>query len=58
MIRGDLNGRVGALAEGYEGVHGGSGIGVGNTEIEEYLSLGILSIWSSATQCLRRGRAD
>ena len=32
MIGGDLNGHVGALADGYEGVYGGSGFGVRNTE--------------------------
>jgi len=40
VIRGDLNGRVGALAEGYEGVHGGSGVGVRNTEGVRILQFG------------------
>ena len=47
MMGVDLNGHIGALAEGYEGVHGGSGFRVRNTEVEEYLSLGKLNkyIW-------------
>ena len=40
VIGGDLNGHVGSLAEGYEGVHGGSGFGVRNTEGERILEFG------------------
>ena len=40
VIGWDLNGHVGALAEGYEGVHGGSGFGVRNIEGVRILELG------------------
>ena len=40
VIGGDLKGHVGALAEGYEGVHGGSGFGVRNTEGVRILEFG------------------
>ena len=40
VIGGDLNGHVGALAEGYEGVHGGSGFRVRNTEGVRILEFG------------------
>ena len=40
VIRGDLNGHVGALAKGYEGVHGGSGFGVRNTKVVRILEFG------------------
>ena len=47
VIGGVLDGHVGRLAEGYEGLHSGSAFGVRNTEVEEYLSLGKLNkyIW-------------
>src|SRR3989442_494730 len=37
VIGGDMNGHVGAKAAGYEGVHGGKGYGVRNTEGEMLL---------------------
>src|SRR6267154_127687 len=37
MIGGDMNGHVGAKADGYEGVHGGKGYGERNTEGEMLL---------------------
>jgi hypothetical protein len=40
MLLGDLNGHVGANAEGYEGVHGGFGYGVRNEEGCRVLELG------------------
>jgi hypothetical protein len=40
MLLGDLNGHVRANAEGYEGVHGGSGYGVRNEEGCRVLELG------------------
>ena len=40
MMGGDLNGHVGELAEGYEGVHVGSGFGVRNTEGVRILECG------------------
>jgi hypothetical protein len=40
MLLGDLNGHVGANAEGYEGVHGGFGYGVWNEEGCRVLELG------------------
>ena len=42
VIGEDLNGHVGALAEGYEGVHGESGFGVRNTE-----GVRILEFWDA-----------
>ena len=40
VMGGDLNGHLGELPEGYEGVHGGSGFGVGNTEGLRILEFG------------------
>jgi exonuclease III len=40
MLLGDLNGHVGANAEGYEGAHGGFGYGVRNEEGCTVLELG------------------
>jgi hypothetical protein len=40
LLLGDLNGHVGANAEGYEGVHGGFGYGVRNEEGCRVLELG------------------
>jgi len=40
VIARDLNGHVGALAEGYEGVHGWSGFGVRDTEAVRILEFG------------------
>ena len=40
MIGGDLNGHVGASAEGYEGVHGRSGFEARNTEGVRILEFG------------------
>ena len=37
MLGGDLNGHVGKENDGYEGVHGGQGYGVRNTEGERIL---------------------
>src|SRR6267154_1811727 len=37
VIGGDMNGHVGAKADGYEGVHGGKGYGERNTEGEMLL---------------------
>jgi hypothetical protein len=37
VVCGDLNGHVGAEADGFEGVHGGKGYGVRNVEGEMFL---------------------
>ena len=51
VIGGDMNGHVGAKAAGYEGVHGGKGYGVRNTEGEmllefaDAMELVVLNTW-------------
>ena len=39
IIGGDLNGHVGKEVNGYEGVHGGYGYGIRNTEDEDILEM-------------------
>ena len=41
MICGDFNGHVGKVANGYEGVHGGHGYGLRNTEGERILEFAV-----------------
>src|SRR6266516_5497144 len=51
VIEGDMNGHVGAKADGYEGVHGGKGYGERNTEGEmllefaDAMNLIVLNTW-------------
>ena len=51
MIGGDMNGHVGGKVDGYEGVHGGKGYGVRNTEGEmllefaDAMKLVVLNTW-------------
>ena len=47
LMRGDFNGHVGSRADGYEGIHGGHGIGVRNEEgrrLLEFCSQGSLAL--------------
>ena len=51
VVCGDLNGHVGAVIDGYEGVHGGHGFGSRNTEGEmvlefaDAMDLAVLNTW-------------
>ena len=51
VIGGDMNGHVGAKADGYEGVHGGKGYGIRNIEGEmlldfaDAMKLVVLNTW-------------
>ena len=51
VVCGDMNGHVGARADGFEGVHGGFGFGVRNTEGEmllefaDAMDLAVASTW-------------
>jgi hypothetical protein len=58
MLLGDLNGHVGANAEGYEGVHGGFGYGVRNEEGCRVLELGMHIAWWWGILYLRGRQQD
>ncbi|GKC74470.1 cleavage/polyadenylation specificity factor, 25kDa subunit, partial [Tanacetum coccineum] len=45
ILRGDLNGHIGAATEGYAGVHGGFGYGVRNEEGRAILDFAIAHDW-------------
>ena len=57
VLAGDLNGHIGASADGYEGVHGGFGYGRRNLEGEycTYWKPVLHSTWLCATPSSRRG---
>ena len=54
FLGGDLNGHVGKDASGYEGLHGGYGVGVANAEGKTILDFSLAFDFTIANSCFRK----